>query len=235
MQVELRTHLKWSHSQFLAAALDMLSSSLPQATVIACDKGDWADGVLIPLDHKPLVTFRTRYGTVDGSRFHSEASGFDDRHVRHWDTDQFLGCGLIAPLLRPLILGQKAVDIPELAALVAEAGLHVVFVGEYTCAQSRHCLRRALADRTPSRRMLCDRPWETLPEPKRGWKRGAGAVYSLQQFREDAREKVRRKHTAERWPFTAMHAASNWLKALPRGRAGVSDFGHTMWPAAAAV
>ena len=235
LQVELRTHLKWSHAQFLAAALDMLSSSFPQATVIACDKGAWADGVLIPLDHKPLVTFRTRYGTVDGSRFHSEASGFDDRHVRHWDTDQFLGCGLIAPLLRPFILGQKAVDIPELAALVAEAGLHVVFVGEYTCAQSRHCLRRALADRTPSRRMLCDRPWETLPEPKRGWKRGAGAVYSLQQFREDAREKVRRKHTAERWPFTAMHAASNWLKALPRGRAGVSDFGHTMWPAAAAV
>ena len=35
----------------------------------------------------------------------------------------------------------------------------------------------------------------------------------------------------ERWPFTAMHAASNWLKALPRGRASVSDFGHTMWPA----
>ena len=49
--------------------------------------------------------------------------------------------------------------------------------------------------------MLCDRPWETLPKPKRGWKRGADEVYSLQQFREDAREKVRRKHTEKRWPL----------------------------------
>ena len=39
-QTELRQHLKWSHTHFLAAALDMLSSSLPQATVIACDKGE---------------------------------------------------------------------------------------------------------------------------------------------------------------------------------------------------
>ena len=38
VQAELK-HLGWSHSQFLAAALDSLSSSLPQATVIACDKG----------------------------------------------------------------------------------------------------------------------------------------------------------------------------------------------------
>ena len=232
LHVELQEHLKWSHSKFLAAALDMLSSSLPQATVIACDKGNWADNVLIPLDHKPLCTFRTRWGKVDGSRFHSEASGFDGRHVRPCDTDQFVGCGLVAPLLQPFVLGQKAVDIPELAALVAEAGLHVLFVGEYTCAQSRHCLRRALADRKPSRRMLCDRPWKTLPKPQRGWKRGADQVYSLQEFREEASPKVKKKHAPERWPFKAMHAASNWLRAVPRGRAGVSDFGHTMWPAA---
>ena len=188
---------------------------------------------MIPLDHKPLCTFRTRWGKVDGSRFHSEASGFDGRHVRPCDTDQFVGCGLVAPLLQPFVLGQKAVDIPELAALVAEAGLHVLFVGEYTCAQSRHCLRRALADRKPSRRMLCDRPWKTLPKPKRGWKRRADQVYSLQEFREEASPKVRKKHAPERWPFKAMHAASNWLRAVPQGRAGVSDFGHTMWPAAA--
>ena len=233
LRVELHQHLKWSHTKFLAAALDMLSSSLPQATVIACDRGDRADSVVLPLDHKPLATFQTRYGTAsDGSRFHSEASGFDDRHVRPWDSNQFLGCGLIAPFLQPLLLGQKSVDISDLAALVAEAGLHVVFVGEYTCAQSRHCLRRALEPRPPLRRMLCDRPWVTLPDPKRGWKRGANAVYSHQEFREDARAKVRIKHTMERWPFTALHAAANWLTALPRGRACVSDFGHTMWPAA---
>jgi len=234
LQVELRTHLKWSHNQFLAAALDMLSSTLPQATVIACDEGGWADSVVLPLDHKPLITFRSHYGTVNGHNFRSEASGFDDRHVRPWDTNRFVGCGLIAPFLQPFVLGQKIVDIPELALLVAEAGLYVIFVGEYTCSQSRHCLRRALADRIPSRRMLCDQTWEMLPEPKRGWKRGAEEVslgYSLQQFRDDAREKVRKKHAPERWPFTAMHAANNWLKALPRGRASVSDFGHTMWPA----
>jgi len=231
LQVELRTHLKWPHTIFLAAALDMLSSTLPQATVLLCDEGDWADSVLIPLDHKPLITFRSHYGTFDGQNFRSEASGFDDRHVRPWDTNRFVGCGLAGPFLQPFILGQKEIDVPKLASLVAEAGLHVIFVGEYTCAQSRHCLRRALADRTPSLRMLCDRPWETLPEPKRGWKRGAEDVYSLQQYREDAREKVRKRHAPERWPFTAMHAANNWLKALPRGRACVSDFGHTMWPA----
>ena len=92
MQEELKTHLKWSHAHFLAAALDILSSSLPQATVIACDKGDWADSVLIPLDHKPLVTFRTRYGTVDGSRFRSEASGVIQMHSS--DVDSSLpSCG----------------------------------------------------------------------------------------------------------------------------------------------
>ena len=43
LQKELE-HLKWSHSQFTAATLDMFSSSLSQATEIACNKGDWADG-----------------------------------------------------------------------------------------------------------------------------------------------------------------------------------------------
>ena len=80
-QTELRQHLMWSHTHFLAAALDMLSSSLPQATVIACDRGEWADSVIFPLDHKPLVAFKTIYGTAtDGSKFRSESSGFDGRH-----------------------------------------------------------------------------------------------------------------------------------------------------------
>ena len=229
LQAELK-HLGWSHSQFLAAALDSLSSSLPQATVIACDKGDWANSVAVGLDHKPLFTFKTFFGSVFGSRFHSEASGFDDRHVRPFDTNEFLGCGLIGPFLRP-ILGQESVDIPELAVRVAEAGLHVVFVGEYTCALSRHCLCRAISEYFPSFRMLCVSPWVELPIPKRRWKRGVQDVYSLQQFRDEASAKVFKRHSADRWPFISMHAASNWMKALPKGRACVSDFGLTMWPA----
>ena len=231
-QQELK-QLKWYHTDFLAAALDMLSSSLPQATVIACDHGKWADNLRIPLDHKPLVTFRTHYGTVDGCRFHSEASGFDGRHVRRQDTDKFLGCGLVGPFLR-FICGQQEVDIPELAMLVAEAGLHVIFVGEYTCGQSLHCLRRArraLASRTQLHRMLCDHPWERLPEPRRGWKRGSGDVWSLIEFREEAREKVMRKLDADRLVFGELHSENNWRRAVSRGRAGVSDYGHTMWPA----
>ena len=79
--------------------------------------------------------------------------------------------------------------------------------------------------------MLCVSPWVELPIPKRGWKRGVQDVYSLQQFRDDASAKVLKRHSADRWPFIAMHAASNWMKALPKGRACVSDFGLTMWPA----
>jgi len=231
LQAELK-HLNWTRAHFLAAAIDMLSSSLPQATVIACDEGDWAEGVLFPLDHKPLITFRTHFGTVDGHSFRSEASGFDDRHVRPWDTDEFVGCGLVAPFLQPFILGQKVVDIPALAIAVAQAGLHVIFVGEYTCAQSRHCLRLALAERPAAHRMLCDRPWGHLPVPRRGWQRGSEQSYTLEEIREDAYSKVRQRLAEERWPFAAMHAANNWtLKSLPRGRAGLSDFGHVMWPA----
>ena len=156
--------------------------------------------------------------------------GVRSRHVRRCDTDQFLGCGLVGPFLR-FICGQKEVDIPELARLVAEAGLRVIFIGEYTCGQSRHCLRRALVSRTRLHRMLCDRPWERLPEPRRGWKRGSGDVWSLIEFREDARDKVRKRHAADRLQFSELHSANNWRNALSRGRAGVSDYGHTMWPA----
>ncbi len=235
LQTELNQHLQWARSKFIVAAMDMVSSDLPQATVILCDVPGWEEGALFPLNGKPLATFRTHYGTVDGLTFRSEASGFDDRHVRPWDSDQFLGCGLVAPFLQNFVLGEKVVDIPKLALLVAEAGLHVIFLGEYTCAQSRHCLRRALAEGGQTHRMLCDQPWSHLSAPRRHWKRGSGAAYSLQEFRDDAEAAVKRGkrcHAEERWTFHSLHAANNWaFKAQPQGRAGASDFGHVMFPA----
>ena len=86
--------LRWWRHDFCRGALDMLSSSLPQATVIACDKGDWANGITFPLDHKPLVTCKTHYGAgVNGERFCSEASGVQGRHRRGWDIN-LLAAGL---------------------------------------------------------------------------------------------------------------------------------------------
>ena len=211
----------------------MLSSSLPQATVIACDKGDWANGITFPLDHKPLVTFRTHYGEgVNGERFRSEASGFDGRHRRRWSTDQFVGCGLVGPFLQhPVIIGKKVVDIPHLAMHVAQAGLYVIFVGEFTCAQAQHCLMRALGEcvQVP-KRMLCDHPWHELPAPRRGWKRGAAETYGLQDYRDEAQTKLSRCSPDLPVRLSALHAAANWANAVPRGRAAVSDFGDAMWP-----
>ena len=227
--------LKWWHPDFLRGALDMLSSSLPQATVIACDKGDWANGITFPLDHKPLVTFRTHYGEgVNRKRFRSEASGFDGRHQRGWSTDHFVGCGLVGPFLAGTlidIIGRKVVDIPQLAIHVAQAGLYVIFVGEFTCAQAQHCLMRALGEcgQVP-KRMLCDHPWHELPAPRRGWKRGAAETYGLQDYRDEAQTKWSRWSPALPVRLSALHAADNWANAVPRGRAAVSDFGDVMWP-----
>ena len=226
-QEELKS-LHWSHTKFITAALDSISSALPQATVIACDQGKWADEIMFPLDHKPLATFQTLYGDVDGARFRSESSGFDGRHVRQWNTDEFVGCGFVAPFLHD-ILGRSVVDVPELAVHVAAAGLHVLFIGEYTCAQARHCLRRALT-MSQRPRMLCYKPWEFLPAPKRRFKRGSGDLYSLHEYRHEASTKVRRKFTEDRWMFSDMHAANIWTNAIPRGRAGSLDFGAVMWP-----
>ena len=225
--------LRWWRHDFVRGALDMLSSSLPQATVIACDKGDWANGVLLPLDHKPLVTFKTHYGEgPTGERFRSEASGFEGRHVRFGSTDQFVGLGLVGPFLQhDCVIGQKVVDIPQLAMHVAQAGLYVIFVGEFTCAQSQHCLMRAVRDcvQVP-KRMLCHHPWHEIPAPRRGWKRGADETYSLQEFRDEARAKFIRWSPDLPVRLSALHAASVWARAVPRGRAGVSDFGDVMWP-----
>ena len=156
LQEELK-HLRWTHKDFLSASFDALSSARQQATVIACDDGNWANNIIFGLDLKPLATFRTQFGQAGSSVFRSEASGFEGRHIRQIDTDQFLGCGLVGLVLLRIV-GSRAVDIPSLAIEVAHAGLHVVFVGEYTCALSRHCLSRALAGPPPIYRMLCDRP-----------------------------------------------------------------------------
>ena len=67
-QEEELKSLRWSRTKFITAALDSISSALPQATVIACDQGKWADEIMVPLDHKPLATFQTLYGDVDGAR-----------------------------------------------------------------------------------------------------------------------------------------------------------------------
>ena len=220
-------------TDFIAAALDILSSSLPQATVIACDKDGWANDVVFSLDFKPLVTFKTYYGCdAIGGRFKSEASGLDRRHIRHWNSDAFLGCGLVGPFLKHLI-GQRVVDIPRLAMHVAQAGLYVIFVGEFTCAQSHHCLMRALQECSAApvpRRMLCERPWHELPVPRRGWKRGNDEAWSLQEYRDDAKTKFSRRYVQKPLHLSNLHAAHNWRRALSRGRAAVSDFGDAMRP-----
>ena len=240
-QVEEFKALRWSQDSFISSALDVISSALPQATVIACDKGPWADACLVPLDHKPLATFQTFYGTaVGGKVFETESSGFDGRHLRRCNTDAFVGLGLVGPLLHKDILGHQRVDIPELAINVAATGLYVLFVGEYTCAQACHCLGRALMrdDWELPRRMMCDRPWVLLPEPRRKWKRGSDMVsYRLEEYRKDAANKLKRRCTDQHRirNFSDMHAAHNWTRSMSKGRAGISDYGDTMWPAEQSV
>ena len=230
--VEIRQHLKWSHNDFIAAALDAISSTLPQATVVACDAGTWADNAAIGLDHKPLATFRTTFGTArDGSRFQTEASGFDGQHIRTVDTETLTGTALVGPYLKEIILGAKKVDIPQLAILTGSAGLHVIFLGEYTFALARHCLDRAIAAPYHPSRMLCEEIWMPLPVPSRSWKRGRSDVWTYEEYRQDARKGVIRKIPSNRWVFSNLHAAQNWKKAVPRGRGSVSNFGDWMEPA----
>ena len=61
-------------SRFLETVLDVVSSELPDATVLACDKGDWCERLKLNMDAKPLVCFETKYGEHGSGRFRSESA-----------------------------------------------------------------------------------------------------------------------------------------------------------------
>ena len=57
---DVTSRLQWSHLDFLEIALDAISSQLPDATVLACDTGDWCEHLKVNIDAKPIVCFQTR-------------------------------------------------------------------------------------------------------------------------------------------------------------------------------
>ena len=106
LQQELQ-HLRWTRKDFVSASVDAMSSALPQATVIACDDGNWANNIIFGLDLKPLPTFRTQFGQAGSSVFRSAAA---------WpDCKDSTGC-------RPLHLAAKTDDNIEVVRLLCEAG-----------------------------------------------------------------------------------------------------------------
>ena len=229
---ELYRRLRWSHRDFLETALDAVSSQLPDATVLACDKGDWCEGLKLNMDAKPIVCFETKYGEHASQRFFSEASGFDGRHVRPWDTNQFVAVSYVSKFLEPALLHREQVNVPDVIGEVLAAGLQVLFLGEYTCAQSTHCLKVLQSSNfCKSKRRLCNAPWYVASLPLRGWLRGDAHVFGLRHFRRDSRRRIQPSFPEHLHRHYRVLAAHNWSKVGKcRGKGMVSDFGQVFWP-----
>ena len=224
--------LGWSHRDFLETVLDVVSSELPDATVLACDKGDWCERLKLNMDAKPLVCFETKYGEHGSSRFRSESSGFDGRHVRQWDTDRCVAVAYVSKFLELDLLHQEHVNVPDVVGKVLAAGLQVLFLGEYTCVQSLHCVK-VLQPRNAlkGKRKLCNAPWHVQCLPLRGWLRGDAHVFGLRHFRQDSKRRIKLAYPERLHRYYRVLAAHNWTKVGKCcGKGMVSDFGQVLWP-----
>ena len=111
--------------------------------------------------------FQTQYGqeadsaqgtSAASNQFFSESSGFDGRHIRRLDTDQFVAVSYVSRFLEPDLLHRECVNVPDIVGQVLAAGLQVLFLGEQTCAQSTHCLKTLQSSKFWKRDQCADPP-----------------------------------------------------------------------------
>jgi len=135
----------WSAGTFRNAAFAAMCGQLPRATCVLTGRR-WEPVAAQLAGQRPVLQAAVRYGSQRGPAYRPEPSTRGDRRegelgeVGHLVATVAVGPGLARALFRDLSMD---IDIPELAVLAASGGGIVVFLGEFTLANARHCAQYA--------------------------------------------------------------------------------------------
>lgn len=129
----------WKGDSFRSAAFQAMCGQLPHATCILTCRC-W-EPVVTQVGTRPILHAPVRYARQTGPPYRPEPSTRSKRRPGELgSTEDLIATVAVGPALSRYILqpGLPVVNIPELALRATGAG-HVLFVGEFTLANSRHC------------------------------------------------------------------------------------------------
>lgn len=172
---ELEKGWGWQSSTFRAVAFQAMCAQLPSATCVVTTRR-W-EPLAPQLGTRPVLTVPAEYPEQSGPPYLPEPSTrFERRPGELGPPESLAAVVAVGPLLESALAATWTANIPALALQTSALGKHVLFLGEFTLAASRHCAQYA-----------CDREGQAAPaapeqlrqlQAERRWHRKSRAWYS---------------------------------------------------------
>lgn len=197
---------RWEGGAFRSAAFAAMCGQLPAATCILT--GRCWEAVSTQFGGRPVLQAPVCYSEQRGPPYQPEPSTRSDRRPGELgSTDALVATLAVGPALaRRLLKRRPLVDVPAMAYCAARKG-HVLFIGEFTLANARHCAQYACERGPRCRRALVP---EGVPMERRCFKDYASYTYA------DCLQHTRGKAAAKHAELAAGHLWYGGWSALPR-------------------